>query len=59
MTGDKVQGTMGRVKRRGEACFACFLLPAFLFAQIFIKGETSGYEAGDISQRPFNAEALI
>ena len=46
MTGDEPQGTMGRVQ---TAC----LLPAFLCAHIFIKRETSGYEAafGLIDQR--------
>ena len=36
VTGDEPQGAMG----------ARFLLPAFLCAHIFIKRETSGYEAG-------------
>ena len=40
VTGDEPQGTMGRVQTAG-----C-LLPAFLCAYIFIKRETSGYEAG-------------
>ena len=46
VTGDEPQGTMGRVQTAGEA-FAkprC-VLPAFLCAYIFIKRETSGYEA--------------
>ena len=43
VTGDEPQGTMGRVQTVGEA--RC-LLPAFLCADIFIKRETSGYEAG-------------
>ena len=43
MIGDEPQGTMGRVQTAGEA--RC-LLPAFLCAHIFIKRETSGYEAG-------------
>ena len=42
MTGDEPQGTMGRVQTAGARC----LLPAFLCAHIFIKRETSGYEAG-------------
>ena len=42
VTGDEPQGTMGRVQSAGEA--RC-LLPAFLCAHIFIKRETSGYEA--------------
>ena len=42
VTGDhnKPQGTMGRVQTAGRC-----LLPAFLCAHIFIKRETSGYEA--------------
>ena len=47
VTGDDAQETMGRVKkevlRKG---YARFPLPAFLCALIFIKRETSGYEAG-------------
>ena len=39
VTGDEPQGTMGRVQTAGD-------LPAFLCAHIFIKRETSGYEAG-------------
>ena len=39
VTGDEPQGTIGRVH-------ACCLLPAFLCTHIFIKRETSGYEAG-------------
>ena len=39
VTGDEPQGTMERVKTAGD-------LPAFLCAHIFIKRETSGYEAG-------------
>ena len=39
VTGDEPQGTMGRVQ-------TCCLLPAFLCAHIFMKRETSGYEAG-------------
>ena len=42
VTGDEPQGTMGRVPAAGLA--RC-LLPAFLCAHIFIKRETSGYEA--------------
>ena len=42
MTGDEPQGTMGRVQTAGARC----LLPAFLCTYIFIKRETSGYEAG-------------
>ena len=42
VTGDEPQGTMGRVQTAGEV--RC-LLPAFLCAHIFIKRETSGYEA--------------
>ena len=42
MTGDESQGAMGRVQTAGEA--RC-LLPALRCAQIFIKRETSGYEA--------------
>ena len=38
VTGDEPQGTMGRV----QTC----LLPAILCAHIFMKRETSGYEAG-------------
>ena len=38
VTGDELQGTMGRV----QTC----LLPAILCAHIFMKRETSGYEAG-------------
>ena len=47
VTGDhyKPQGTMGRVQTAGEARLARCLLPAFLCAHIFIKRETSGYEA--------------
>ena len=41
VTGDDAQGTKGRVKRR----LACFLLPAFFYAPIFIERETSGYGA--------------
>ena len=49
MTGDEPQGTMGRVQTAGEA--RC-LLPAFLCAHIFMKRETSGYEAGSpLSER--------
>ena len=42
VTGDEPQGTMGRVQTAGEA--RCLLL-ALLCALIFIKRETSGYEA--------------
>ena len=45
VTGDEPQGTMGRVQMAGEARLARCLLPAFLCAHIFIKGERSGYEA--------------
>ena len=43
VTGDEPQGTMGRVQTAG-----C-LLPAFLCAHIFLKRETSGYEAEILS----------
>ena len=33
-TGDEAQGTMGRKKMRGDTRLACFVLPAFLCAQI-------------------------
>ena len=49
VTGDEPQGTMGRVQTAGEARLARCLLPAFLCAHIFIKRETSGYEAGSRS----------
>ena len=39
VTGDEAQGTMGRVKKGGEACLACLLFPAFLCAQIFLERE--------------------
>ena len=42
VTGDEPQGTMGRVQTAGEARLARCLLPA----HIFIKRQTSGYEAG-------------
>ena len=42
VTDDEPQGTMERVQTAGLA--RC-LLPAFLCAHIFIKRETSGYEA--------------
>ena len=42
VTGDEPQGSMGRAR--------C-LLPAFLCAHIFIKRETSGYEAGSARLR--------
>ena len=45
VTGDEPQGTMGRVQTASEARLARCLLPAFLCAHIFIKRETSGYEA--------------
>ena len=45
VTGDALQGTMGRVQTAGEARLARCLLPAFLCAHIFIERETSGYEA--------------
>ena len=45
VTGDEPQGTMGRLQTVGEA--RC-LLPAFFCAHIFIKRETSGYEAGAV-----------
>ena len=49
VTGDEPQGTMGRVQTAGEA--RC-LLPGFLCAHIFMKRETSGYEAGSpLSER--------
>ena len=44
VTGDEVQGNIGRVKKGGEARLAPLLFPAFLCAQIFIERETSGYE---------------
>ena len=44
VTEDETQGTMGRVKKGGEARLAPLLFPAFLCAQIFIERETSGYE---------------
>ena len=43
MTGDELQGTMGRVQTEGLGLARC-LLPAFLCVHIFIKRETSGYE---------------
>ena len=46
VTDDEPQGTMGRVQTVGEARLARCLLPAFLCPHIFIKRETSGYEAG-------------
>ena len=51
VTSDEPQGTMGRVQSAGEArcpkrSLARCLLPAFHCAHIFIKRETSGYEAG-------------
>ena len=45
VTGDTPQGTMGRVQTAGEAPARSCVLPAFLCAHIFIKRETSGYEA--------------
>jgi len=46
VTGDALQGTMGRVQAAGEArrLTRC-LLPAFLCVHIFIERETSGYKA--------------
>ena len=44
VTEDETQGTIGRVKKGGEARLAPLLFPAFLCAQIFIERETSGYE---------------
>ena len=41
VTGDEPQGTMGSRKQAKLRC----VLPAFLCAHIFIKRETSGYEA--------------
>ena len=45
MTDDEPQGTMGRVRKEGEARLARCPLPTFLCAHIFIERETSGYEA--------------
>ena len=45
VTDDETQGTMGRVKKGGEARLALVLFPAFLCAHIFIEREKSGYEA--------------
>ena len=44
VTGEKPQGTMGRVQTAGEARG---LRPAFLCAHIFSERETSAYEAGN------------
>ena len=40
---------MERVQTAGEV--RC-LLPAFLYAHIFIEGETTGYEAGPVAHPP-------
>ena len=51
MSGAEDQWTVEREKKknkRGEGV-ACFFLPAFLCAQIFIEREASAYEAEDLS----------
>ena len=58
VTGNEAQGTMIRRKITGEAPSRPFFLPAFLYAQIFIKTKRSGYEAAQL-QYPTNFSEKI
>jgi len=46
VTGDEAQWTLGKRKKEGEARF---LLPVSLCAQLFIKEETSWFEAAPVA----------